>query len=101
MYAIVAENGPTAEFTFYIGLFREKTLSFFQSTPRAFSIVLYKVLVVVLKGGSKSRESSLYMGLDARKPGFGGCEQQRRRPACASERTDQRLCYSRYRKYHP
>ena len=50
MYALVAENGPTAEFTFYIGLFREKTLSFFQITPRALSIVLYKVLVLSLRG---------------------------------------------------
>ena len=57
---------------FYIGLFREKTLSFFQITPRALSIDLYKLLVLVLKGASKSRESSLYMGLDARKPVLGG-----------------------------
>ena len=34
------------------------------------------------------------MGLDARKPVFGVCEQQRRIPACAYAQTDQRLCYS-------
>ena len=28
------------------------------------------------------------------------CEQQRRRPACASAQTDQRLCYSLIGKYH-
>ena len=33
------------------------------------------------------------MGLDARKHVFGVCEQQRRRPSCASLQTDQRLCY--------
>ena len=30
----------------------------------------------------------------------GVCEQQRRRPACASAQSDQRLCYSFIRKYH-
>ena len=30
------------------------------------------------------------MGLGVRKPDFGVCEQQRRRPACASAQTDQR-----------
>ena len=28
------------------------------------------------------------------------CEQQRRRPACASAQTDQRLCYLLFGKYH-
>ena len=28
------------------------------------------------------------------------CEQQRRRPACASAQSDQRLCYSHTGKYH-
>ena len=32
------------------------------------------------------------LGLNARKPVFGGCEQQRRRPACASAQSDQRHC---------
>ena len=27
-------------------------------------------------------------------------EQHRRRPACASAQSDQRLCYSRFGKYH-
>ena len=30
----------------------------------------------------------------------GVCEQHRRRPACASAQSDQRLCNSRIRKYH-
>ena len=30
----------------------------------------------------------------------GVCEQQRRRPACASAQSDQRLCYSLFEKYH-
>ena len=30
----------------------------------------------------------------------GVCEQHRRRPACASAQPDQRLCYSRFGKYH-
>ena len=40
------------------------------------------------------------MGLDARKPVFGGCEQHWRRPACASAQSDQRLCYSLFGKCH-
>ena len=40
------------------------------------------------------------MGLDARKSVFGVCEQQRRRPACASAQSDQRICYSLIGKYH-
>ena len=48
------------------------------------------------------------LGLDARKPVFGGlsttkvrvCQQQRRRPACAYAQTDQHLCYSLIGKYH-
>ena len=30
----------------------------------------------------------------------GVCEQHRRRPACASAQSDQRLCYSLFEKYH-
>ena len=30
----------------------------------------------------------------------GVCKQQRRRPACTSQQTDQRLCYSPFRNYH-
>ena len=30
----------------------------------------------------------------------GVCKQHRRRPACASAQSDQRLCYSRFGKYH-
>ena len=39
------------------------------------------------------------MSLDARKSVFDVWEQQRRRPACASEQSDQRLCYSLIGKY--
>ena len=39
------------------------------------------------------------MGLDARKPAFSVCEQQRRRPACASAQSGQPLCYSLSVKY--
>ena len=35
-----------------------------------------------------------HIGLDARSPDFVACEQQRRRPACASAQSDLRLCYS-------
>ena len=44
--------------------------------------------------------ASVYMGLDARKPVFGVCEQQRRRRACASLQTNQRICYSLFGKCH-
>ena len=44
--------------------------------------------------------SDILMGLDAKKPVFRVCEQQRRRPACASAQSDQRLCYSVFGKYH-
>ena len=40
------------------------------------------------------------LGLDVRKPFFGGREQYRRRPACASAQSDQRLCYSLIGKYN-
>ena len=39
-----------------------------------------------------------HMGLDARKPILGVCEQQKRRLACAYAQTDQRLCYSLFWK---
>ena len=39
------------------------------------------------------------MGLNARKPVFGVGEQQRSRPACASVKSDQHLCYSIIEKY--
>ena len=41
-----------------------------------------------------------HMGLDMRKPNFGVSDQQRHRPDFASGQTDQRLCYSLFRKYH-
>ena len=44
--------------------------------------------------------SQSYIGLIPTKAVFGVCEQQRRRPACASAQTDQRLCYSLTEKYH-
>ena len=40
------------------------------------------------------------MGLDMGKPVIGDCEQQRRKPACASAQSDQRLCYLLSGKYH-
>ena len=39
------------------------------------------------------------MGLDARKPDFGACEQQRRRPVFVSSQSDQRLYCSLVGKY--
>ena len=39
-----------------------------------------------------------YLGLDARKPVLGVCEQQRGRPVCASAQPDQHLCYSLFGK---
>ena len=41
-----------------------------------------------------SFEHTKHMGRDARNPVFGGLEQQRRRPACASAQSDQPLFYS-------
>ena len=35
-----------------------------------------------------------HIGLDERNPDFDACEHQRRRPACASAQSDQRLCYA-------
>ena len=40
------------------------------------------------------------MGLSARKPLIGVCEQQRLIPACESALTDQRLCYAPFEKYY-
>ena len=45
-------------------------------------------------------EKVKYMDIIVRKPVFGFCEQQRRRPACASAQTDQRLCYLCFGKCH-
>ena len=41
-----------------------------------------------------------YIGLVLRKPVFVVCEQQKRRPACASAQSDQCLCYALIGKYH-
>ena len=45
---------------------------------------------------AEAREPGLqhYMGVDERNPDFVACKQQKRRPACASAKSDQRLCYS-------
>ena len=40
------------------------------------------------------------MGFAARKPDFVACEQQGRRPACASTQSDQRLYYSLSGRYN-
>ena len=41
-----------------------------------------------------------YMGPVMRKHAFAICEQQRRRSACVSAQSDQRLCYSLLRWYN-
>ena len=41
-----------------------------------------------------SEGTTCYMSRVMRKPVFAICEQQRRRSACASVQSDQRLCYS-------
>ena len=48
------------------------------------------------------RDEMHNIGVDARKPVFGVCEQRRCRPACASVQSDQLLCYSLINigKYH-
>ena len=43
--------------------------------------------------------ASLHMCLVARKPDFVAFEQQRCKPACASEQSDQHLCYSLSSEY--
>ena len=40
------------------------------------------------------------MGLEARKPVLGVCEQQSCSPACASVQTDQRVCYWLFKPHH-
>ena len=45
-------------------------------------------------------EITKYVVLNARKPDFVACEQQRGRSACASTQSDQRLCYLLYGKYN-
>ena len=42
----------------------------------------------------------LNMGLDTKNLPSGVNEKQRRKPACASAQSDQRLCYSLIGKYH-
>ena len=44
--------------------------------------------------------AKVYVGPDVRKPSSRVCEQHRRRPACASAQSDQRLCYSPFGRYH-
>ena len=41
-----------------------------------------------------------YFGIDTRKLDFAECEQQRRRPACASAQSGQRLCFSFSGKFY-
>ena len=40
------------------------------------------------------------MGINARKPVFRGCNQQKRIPACVSAQSDQHLSYSLIIKFH-
>ena len=43
---------------------------------------------------------NIYGPCREKKPYFVACEQQRRRPACTSAQSDQRLCYSLIGKYN-
>ena len=52
----------------------------------------YQILTAVNKEMPKEVFLQHHMGLNARIPIFGVCEQQKRRPACASAQSDQRLC---------
>ena len=45
-------------------------------------------------------ENCHYLGLEGRKPVFRGLQATKRRPACASAQTDQRICYLFFGKYH-
>ena len=49
--------------------------------------------------GYQGKYGPLFSGLVARKPSSGVCKTTKRRPACASTQSDQRLCYSLFRKY--
>ena len=63
--------------------------SFSQNTAESFFFVLF-IYIHVLKFWALARENL----------SSGVCEQQRRRPACASAQSDQRLWYSLIGKYH-
>ena len=41
-----------------------------------------------------------YLGLDSRKPVFGGLRTTKAQTSCTSAQTDQRLCHSFFGKYH-
>ena len=60
-------------------------------------IQLVQTLIKLIE---KEHPYLIYFGLVAKNLSSGVCEQHRRRPACASAQSDQRLCYSLFRKNH-
>ena len=52
---------------------------------------------ILISDNDRKKRNCYYVDLDVRKPVY---EQQRRRPACSSAQTDQRLCYWLFGKYH-
>ena len=52
------------------------------------------VVIKITVQSDSQKESGIIWASEGKKPVFGVCEQQRRRPACASTQPDQRLCYS-------
>ena len=55
---------------------------------------------VLLNSLNEMRKRDKMRGLQIKNLSSGVCEQQRRRPACPSAQSDQRLCYSLIGKYH-
>ena len=53
-----------------------------------------------IKGPDAQSRVDIKMGPDARKPDFGACEQQRRRPVFLSTQSDQRLYCSLIGKFN-
>ena len=70
--------------------------SIFIGSKHFSSICLSRILVWIQMNSDCVYE----MGRNSRKPVFGFCEQHRRRPACASAQSDQRLWYSLFGKHH-
>ena len=53
-----------------------------------------QIIVVFEYYVGKSQKTKTHVGLNARRPDFVACQQQRRRSAYACAQSDQRLCYS-------
>ena len=53
------------------------------------------LVTIQARSQAEARKRGLqhHRGLDTRHRDFVACKQQRRRPACASAQSDQRLCY--------